>query len=75
MPDRGDGESVSEVVLKAEIAGNRSLAGIKRAFCEDVSSDEEAEIRFAVEGRDIEDEWSKWCTEELGMDLDIRAFL
>ena len=66
-------ESVPEQLLKMEIADDPRLAAMKQALI-GADSQSEAELLFTAKDLNVEDEWKKWCAEEIGMDLDIRDF-
>ena len=67
-------ESVPERLLKMEIADDPRLATMKQALI-GVDSQEEAELVFAAKDLNVEDEWKKWCADEIGMDLNLLDFL
>ena len=68
------GESVPERLLKMEVADDPRLAAMKRALV-GVDSQEEAELIFAAKDLNVEDEWKKWCADEIGIDLNLFDFL
>lgn len=67
-------ESVPERLLKMEIADDPRLAAMKQALT-GVNSQEEAELVFAAKDLNVEDEWKKWCADEIGIDLNLLDFL
>lgn len=72
MPDGR--ESLPEKLLRMEVADDPSLAAMKQALV-GADTKEEAEIEFAAKDLNVEDEWRRWCADEIGMNLDLRDFL